>query len=321
MPDRSPACTGVLLVNLGTPDDPSPASVRRFLREMLSDRRIVELPRVLWWPILHGVVLRTRPKRSAEAYRKIWTPEGSPQSSIARRLVDRLRRAQLTVELGMTYRRPSIAEGIAALLDTGIDSLTVLPLFPQYSGATTGAVFDQVTAELRRRRWIPELRLISDYHAAPGYIEALRRSVLEHWGSGARPQHLLMSFHGLPKRNCERGDPYRAQCERTARLLAQSLDLSNDEWSMSFQSRFGAREWLRPYTDEWLKDLARSGVKRLAVVCPGFAIDCLETLEEIALRGAQTFRAHGGESFSYLPALNDGPHHAEFLARLIARTG
>lgn len=317
MPENFPARTGVLLVNLGTPDDPSPAAVRQFLKEMLSDRRIVDLPRILWWPILHGIVLRTRPQQSAEAYRKIWTPEGSPQLALGRRLVDKLRAARLTVELGMTYRRPSIPQGIAALLNAGVNRLIVLPLFPQYSGATTGAVFDRVSAELRRQRRAPELKFVNDYHTAPGYIEALRQSVLEHWRTHGRPQHLLMSFHGLPKKNCDRGDPYRTQCEETSRLLAQALDLKSDEWSLGFQSRFGAQEWLQPYTAERIEELARDGVKRLGVICPGFAVDCLETLEEIAIRGAETFKEGGGQSLDYIPALNDRIAHAAFLTDLV----
>jgi ferrochelatase len=317
MPDSASVSTGILLVNLGTPDNPSPEGVRRFLNEMLSDRRIVDLPKLLWWPVLHGIVLRTRPAKSAEAYRKIWTPEGSPQMALGRRLIDRLRDSQLTVEMGMTYRRPSISEGLNALLEAGVGRVVVLPLFPQYSGATTGAVFDQVSADLRRRRWIPELKFISDYHAAPGYIEALRQSALEHWRTHERPEHLMMSFHGLPKVNVERGDPYRTQCETTARLLAQALDLRAEDWSLSFQSRFGAQEWLKPYTDQQFKALARKGVRRLGVICPGFAIDCLETLEEIAIRGAETFRGQGGGSLDYIPALNDRADHAACLTKLV----
>lgn len=310
--------TGVLLANLGTPDDSSPPAVRQFLKEMLSDRRIVDLPKALWWPILHGIVLRTRPRKSAEAYQKIWTPEGSPQKVLGQRLIEKLRSAHLIVEAGMTYRRPSIAEGVSALLGVGIGRIVVLPLFPQYSGATTGAVFDQVSRYLEGQRRIPEFRFVSDYHAAPAYIEALRQSVLEHWSAHGRPEHLLMSFHGLPRKNCDRGDPYRDQCETTARLLAQSLDLRQEDWGLAFQSRFGAQEWLKPYTDHRFKELARKGVKKLGVICPGFAIDCLETLEEIALRGAETFREHGGESLDYIPALNDRGDHAEFLRRLIS---
>ncbi len=319
MPEQAPINAGILLVNLGTPDDPSPAAVRQFLKEMLSDPRIVELPKLLWWPILHGIVLRTRPKKSAEAYEKVWTPDGSPQLVIARRLVEKLRRAELTVELGMTYRRPSIPEGLNALLKAGVKQVIVLPLYPQYSGATTGAVFDQVSAWARPRRWIPELRFISDYHALPAYIEALRQSVLEHWQTHERPEHLLMSFHGLPKRNCERGDPYRTQCEETARRLAQSLDLATEQWTLSFQSRFGAQKWLQPYTEETLKSLARKGMKRAGVICPGFSLDCLETLEEIAIRGAETFRESGGETLDYIPALNDTNRHVEYLTKVIGQ--
>jgi ferrochelatase len=313
----APAKTGVLVANLGTPDDPSPPAVRQFLKEMLSDRRIVDLPAVLWWPILHGIILRTRPARSAEAYQKIWMPEGSPQMVFGRRLIDRMRATGLTVAMGMTYRRPSIAEGLKALREAGTTRLVVLPIFPQYSGATTGAVSDQLRVELKRNGWNPQLRFIENYHDAPGYIEALRRSVTEHWEHHGRPQHLVMSFHGLPKKNCDRGDPYRIQCEATASLLAQALRLKPEEWTLTFQSRFGAQEWLQPYTEPTLMELAGKGIKRIGVVCPGFAVDCLETLEEIAIRGAEVFREHGGESLDYIPALNDRADHAALLTELV----
>jgi ferrochelatase len=317
---------GILLANLGTPADPSPAAVRRFLSEMLSDPRLVELPRILWLPILHGIVLRLRPQRSARAYQAIWTQEGSPQLAIGRRLVGALRTAlnqtvnvSAAVELGMSYGQPSIPEALVALQSVGAERIIVLPLYPQYSGATTASVFDRVTEELRRRRVVPELRFINEYHAAPGYIEALRQSVLDHWRIKGRAPHLLMSFHGLPKRNSDRGDPYAAQCEQTARLLAQALDLQEGEWSLGFQSRFGFQEWLKPYTVDSLTKLARNGLKRVNVICPGFAVDCLETLEEIAIRAGETFTHNGGESLDYIPALNDRGVHVNFLAKLAAQ--
>ncbi len=317
---------GVLLVNTGTPDEATARGVRRFLAEMLADPRLVELPRALWLPILHGVILRVRPHRSARAYRKIWTPEGSPQLVILRRLARDLRgtlersiAAPLAVEVGMCYGQPSIPAALAALRDAGAQRIIVLPLFPQYAGVTTASAFDRVSAELQRWRCVPEVRFINEYHAAPGYIEALRLSVLEHWSRNGRAGHLLMSFHGMPLRCFRNGDPYHSQCQETARALATALQLEASEWSVGFQSRFGWQEWLRPYTDELVRRHAAQGRRRLDAICPGFAVDCLESLEEIAIAARATFLAHGGESFAHIPALNDREQHVRFLARLIAR--
>jgi ferrochelatase len=318
--------TGILIANLGTPDAPTPRAVRRFLAEMLSDRRIVELPRLLWLPILHGVVLRVRPRRTAASYRKIWTEEGSPQLAIARR-IERALRSEVAgrisefagLELGMTYRLPRISEALRRLRDPRADRILVLPLFPQYSGATTAAVFDQVTRELQTWRSIPEVRFINEYHLAPGYLAALEASIREYWRDNGRGGHLLMSFHSLPKRSVALGDPYLAQCEATSQRIAATLGLGEQEWSISFQSRFGYQEWLRPYTADHLAQLARRGVRRLDVVCPGFSVDCLESLEEIAIRGQEQFEAAGGERLRYIPALNDRADHVAFLADLVER--
>jgi ferrochelatase len=314
----------VLLVNTGTPDAPTPKAVRRFLAEMLSDPRLVELPRAVWLPILHGVVLPLRPRRSAHAYRKIWTPDGSPQLVFLQRLAGELRAAlgatqaeHAGVEIGMCYGQPSIPSALAALRDRGARRLVVLPLFPQYASVTTASAFDRVTAEIRRWRAMPEVRFVSDYHASPGYIAALRASVLEHWRKHDRAGHLLMTFHSQPVRCFRQGDPYHAQCQNTAQLLAQSLGLNQGEWSVAFQSRFGFEEWLQPYTDELLRRYATAGMRRLDAICPGFAVDCLESLEEIAIRAHETFAAHGGEALRYIPALNDRAEHASFLAELI----
>jgi ferrochelatase len=319
----SAATTGALLVNLGTPDAPTPAAIRRFLAEFLWDPRVVEAPRWLWWLALHGVILRVRPSRSAHAYRQIWTPQGSPLLLHTRALVDRVRdllqrHLPAKVALGMSYGSPGIPGALQELRRAGVRRLVVLPLYPQYSCTTTASVFDRVTSELQRWRWVPELRFIGNYHDEPGYIEAVAASIREHWRTHERG-HLLFSFHGVPRRYLLAGDPYHCQCQKTARLVADRLGLEAGAWSLSFQSQVGRDEWLRPYTDETLLRFAREGQRRLSVVCPGFATDCLETLEEIAIRNRALFMANGGEFYDYIPALNAGDAHAGFLADLIAR--
>lgn len=319
----SPAATGALLVNLGTPDAPTPAAVRRFLAEFLWDPRVVEAPRWLWWLALHGVILRIRPSRSAHAYRQIWTPQGSPLLLHTRALVDRVRgalqsRLPTTVALGMTYGSPSIPDALEQLQRAGVRQLVVLPLYPQYSGTTTASVFDRVTSQLRRWRWVPELRFIGNYHDEPAYIDAIAASIRDHWRTHERG-HLLFSFHGVPRSYLLAGDPYHCQCLKSARLVAERLELEASAWSVSFQSQVGREEWLRPYTDETLLRMAREGQRRVSVVCPGFATDCLETLEEIAIRNRALFMAAGGEFYDYIPALNAGDAHTELLCELIAR--
>ncbi len=317
------ARTGVLLANLGTPDAPTTAALRRYLNEFLSDPRVVEMPRWLWLPILHGVILRTRPTRSARAYRRIWKPDGSPLLSISRRqqtgLAQRLAadgpRAPL-VELGMRYGRPSIAEALHRLRDAGVQRLLVFPLYPQYSASTIGSTFDAVAAELRSWRWVPALRMINHYHDHPAYIGALAASIRAYWSDHGRGDRLLFSFHGLPRQYLLQGDPYHCQCQATARLVAESLGLSDEAWLVGFQSRFGPAQWLQPYTDETVRRLGREGVGRLDVVCPGFAADCLETLEEIRLQNAEFFREAGGRELCYIECLNDRPEHLDALHRI-----
>ena len=317
---------GVLLVNLGSPAAPTPGAVRRFLAEMLSDPRLVELPRLLWLPILHGVILRVRPRRSARLYQKIWMPEGSPLIVYARRLAQALQHTLanqidggVQTEIGMCYGEPAIATALRSLQARGAQRIVVLPLYPQYAGVTTGSVFDHVAAELERWRIVPELRFINDYHDAPDYIAALRTSVLEHWQAHGRSQQLLMSFHSMPKRLFENGDPYYLRCQQTARLLGAALELKEQEWSLSFQSRFGYEEWLQPYTADVVRQRAREGVRRLTVICPGFSLDCLESLEEIAITARESFIEGGGESFDYVPALNARADHVNLLAALVRR--
>lgn len=319
----SKPATGILLVNLGTPDAPTPEALRRYLGEFLSDPDVVTLPKLLWWPILYGLVLHTRPAKSAEAYRRIWTGEGSPLLVNTLALKDKFTAAlqqrlggEPAVAVGMRYGHPSLLTALAALRDAGAEQLLVLPLYPQYARATTGSTLGAVAETLKKLRWAPSLSSVHDYHAEPAYISALAQSVREHWGASGRGGKLLVSFHGIPKQVSDAGDPYRGQCETSARLLAEQLGLKPTEWQLVFQSRFGAAEWLKPYAEDVLQELAAGGVKTVDVICPGFAADCLETLEEIALRYAEGFRTAGGEALRYIPALNDRASHVDALAGL-----
>ncbi|MGH8129613.1 MAG: ferrochelatase [Steroidobacteraceae bacterium] len=315
------SATGVLVVNLGTPDAPTPAAVRRFLAEFLADPRVVDLPRLPWRLVLHGVILPLRPHRSARAYRKIWTAAGSPLMTgtqaltlaLERRLAAMLPEAP-TVEMGMTYGNPSIDDALRKLQKYGTSHLVVLPLYPQHSATTTAAALDRVHAALARWPVAPTLAAIEDYHADRGYIDALAASIS---AADKSWQHLLFSFHGIPRRYAAAGDSYGDRCQATARLVAERLALSADRWSVAFQSRVGRARWLEPYTAERLRELAAQGLKRIAVICPGFAVDCLETLEEIAIRGKASFLAAGGEEFEYIPALNDAAAHVDCLARRV----
>ncbi len=320
--DQTPA-TGVLITNLGTPDAPTSSALRRYLGEFLADPRVVEAPRWLWRLILHGIVLRTRPAKSAEAYRAVWSEEGSPLLAMSRRqcegIAQRLKQTvpgPVHVALGMRYGRPAIAEAMRELRQRGVRRLLVLPLYPQYSGSTVGSTFDAVSAELRRWRWVPELRMITQYHDDPGYIKALADSIRDHWREHGQGDKLLFSFHGVPLRYLLQGDPYHCQCHKTARLVAEHLQLADAQWQVSFQSRFGREPWLQPYTDETVMALGRQELNRLDVVCPGFSADCLETLEEIALQNAEFFSEAGGGHLSYIPALNDRHDHLDALTAL-----
>ncbi|MGH8292179.1 MAG: ferrochelatase [Gammaproteobacteria bacterium] len=320
---RSPApnavATGVLLANLGTPDAPTPEALRRYLAEFLSDPGVVDLPRVVWWPLLHGLVLRARPAKSAAAYARIWTDAGSPLLVQSRAIAAALTRelaartgADMPLALGMRYGRPSLAGALGELRRAGVEHVVVLPLYPQYSRATLGST----TAALARLGGGPP-DVIQDYYAHPGYLAALAESVREHWQTHGHGEQLLISFHGIPLHLSRHGDPYRAHCLRTAQYLAERLQLAADHWQLVFQSRFGRARWLEPYTEDTLKQLAAQGVRTVDVICPGFAVDCLETLEEIALRYAQSFRSVGGRELRYVPALNDRPAHIGALADLV----
>lgn len=317
---------GILLTNLGTPDAPTTPALRRYLAEFLWDRRVVDVPRPLWWLILHGIILRTRPARSARLYRKVWTAEGSPLLLIARRQQALLQQAleakwpgRSKVALGMRYGNPSIASALTKLRAAGVRQVLVLPLYPQNSCSTTASTFDAVAEALRHTRDVPALRFVADYHADAAYIDALAASVREAPQGGASGQRLLFSFHGTPERYRTEGDPYYQQCLTTAWLTAERLGLKDDAWQVSFQSRFGREPWLQPYTDEVLKRLPAQGIKHVQVICPGFSADCLETLEEIAGENRELFLHAGGESFHYIPALNDRPDHITALAGIVAR--
>ena len=319
-------CPGILVTNLGTPEEPTPASLRRYLREFLGDPRVVEAPRWLWWLVLNLVVLPLRSRRSAALYRAVWTPEGSPLLVTTRRQVEELQRrlevltgSRIAVEAGMRYGEPSVAAALRRLAGSGCSRILVLPLYPQYSATTTGSTFDAVARELSRWRVLPELRTVRSYATDPGYLDALAASIREHWRHHGRGKKLLMSFHGIPRRYAEAGDPYPEECRATATALAQRLELHEGAWALSFQSRFGREPWLRPYTDETLAAWGHAGVGPVDTVCPGFAADCLETLEEMAVTNRRIFEQAGGTGFRYIPALNHRPDHMEALARLALR--
>ena len=321
MPDSTPANTAALLINLGTPDAPTTPAVRRYLAEFLSDPRVIDYPRWLWLPILHGVILRIRPKRSAHAYSTIWTPQGSPLLVQSRALTEKVGRVckdlGIRVELAMRYGNPSIASVLERLVADGVRRIVALPLYPQYSATSTGTAFDGVHAAFSRLRHVPELRTVSDYHASAAYIDALARSVHAFWEKNGRADRLLLSFHGIPERYVRLGDPYAEQCRETAALLRDRLGMSESDMLLTFQSRVGRETWLTPYTDITLGELPTRGVKHLQVLCPGFAVDCLETLEEIAIRGKEQFLSAGGERFEYIPALNDDDDHVALMRSLI----
>lgn len=322
---EQPACTGVLLTNLGSPDAPTPSALRRYLKEFLWDARVVEQPRWLWWLILNGIILNTRPAKSAEAYSKVWTDEGSPLLAITRRQRDKLQLSlegryndEVHVEMAMRYGSPSIQAGLEALREKGCERIIILPLYPQYSATTTGSTFDAVAEVLKVWRRVPEISFINAYHDHPAYIEALAGSVQSYWQQHGEPERLLISFHGIPERYFEAGDPYPCHCRKTARLLREHLGLGDERAVLTFQSRFGREPWVRPYTDETLMEWGKAGVSSVDVICPGFAADCLETLEEIAMQNRELFLDAGGRQFRYIPALNDGDTHIEALAQVIS---
>ena len=316
----------MLLANLGTPDSPSPRDVRRYLKQFLWDPRVVEVPRPIWWLVLNLVILNTRPRRSAQAYAKIWTEEGSPllvmsqrqQAALEAELAQR-HGGEVETALAMCYGNPSIRDALAELREAGCRRILVLPLYPQYSATSTAAAFDAVYKEMLGRRALPELRFVNDYYDEPAYITALADSVRRYQAEHGTPDRLLMSFHGIPQEYADAGDPYPCQCEVTAMLLAEELDLAAGQWQFSFQSRLGPKAWLKPYTDETLAALPGEGVKTVQVICPGFSVDCLETLEEIAMENRDVFIEAGGQHYGYIPCLNEEAAHIDMLAALVER--
>ena len=323
-PHDSPERLGVLLCNLGTPDAPTPKALRNYLKQFLSDPRVVETPRWIWRLVLHGVILNTRPKRSAALYQRVWTETGSPLLLFSRRQEIALQKAldetfpgPARVALAMSYGSPSIPDGLRRLREAGCRRILILPLYPQYSAATTASVFDAVTRELQTWRWLPELRFVNGYHDHPGYTDALAAKIREHQQAFGEPERLLFSFHGIPKQYLLDGDPYHCQCRTTARLVAERLELEAGQWSVGFQSRVGPKEWLKPYTDHLLKDWGKKGPAKVHTVCPGFSVDCLETLDEIAREARDAFLEAGGEEFRYISALNDDADHIQALADVV----
>jgi ferrochelatase len=319
-PEIAAPKVGVLLINLGTPDSAEPAAVKRYLKQFLSDRRVIEIPRLVWQPILRGIILNTRPKKSAHAYRQVWTEQGSPLAAITRRQAAALAGAfgpEVIVDHAMRYGRPAIADRIEALRAAGCARILVAPLYPQYCAATTATANDAVFAHLAALRWQPALRTLPPYHDDPAYIGALKESVEASLAAlDFEPEAILASFHGMPERTLALGDPYHCHCQKTARLLSEAL---GRELTITFQSRFGRAKWLGPATEAVLAGLPASGVKKVAVVTPGFSADCLETLEEIAIRGRETFVAAGGAHFACLPSLNDSAPGMKMLRSIIGR--
>ena len=321
--DQAPRI-GVLVTNLGTPQAPEKRALKPYLKQFLSDPRVVEIPRLLWWFILNGIILNIRPRRSAEAYKTVWTEQGSPLLLHTRDQAQALQTKlsgelgeQVLVDFAMRYGQPAIDGASERLLERGVWKLLVLPLYPQYSGPTGGSTFDAVAADFTRRRWLPDFRFVSHYCDHPGYIAAVADSIRRHWEQHGRAQRLIFSYHGEPRRYLDDGDPYHCQCHKTSRLVAADLGLTEGEYMTSFQSRFGREEWLKPYTDETLKSLPAEGINAVQIVCPGFSADCLETIEEIGEENREYFMEAGGERYEYIPCLNAEQAHIEFLATLV----
>jgi len=314
---------GIILANLGTPDAPEASAVKRYLGEFLSDKRVVEIPSIIWQPILRGIILQTRPKKSAAAYKTVWTENGSPLLHITQLQADALKQAladndtSIAIEVAMRYGNPSIESALDKLLEQGVQRIMLLPLYPQYSATTTASTFDDLARILMKRRNIPEIQMIRSYYDYPGYIKALADSVREHQAKHGAPDKLLISFHGIPQRNADLGDPYPQECKVTSELLVKELGLNDDQWLQTFQSRFGKAKWLTPYTDQTLKQWGKEGVEHVQVICPGFSADCLETLEEIDGENREYFIESGGKEYSYIPALNSRPDHIEALKEII----
>lgn len=313
--------TALLIVNLGSPASPNTGDVRRFLREFLGDPRVVNIPRPIWWLILNLFILPFRPKKSAHAYQTIWTEQGSPlvvfTRALTAKLADAIANQHLIVDYAMRYGKPSLAAKLQEFEQQGIDEIVVLPLYPQYSSTTTASIFDVVADAIKNWWHVPGLRLISDFYRHPAYIQALADSIRQYWQAHGQSQLLVMSFHGVPAMLTKKGDPYYYHCQATAQLLAEALALEPHQWRLVFQSRFGKAEWLKPYCVEVLEELPQEGIQSVDLVCPGFSVDCLETLEEIAITNQEIFLEAGGQQYRYIPALNDSDAHIAVLREII----
>ena len=310
---------GVLICNLGTPESYQTKDVRRFLRQFLSDGRVIEIPKIIWWFILNGIILTLRPSKSAKLYKSVWTKEGSPLLVFSKKLIEKLKLVtndDCEVELAMRYGNPNMEEALLSLKNKNCRKLIVLPMFPQYSGTTTGSIFDEVTRILSKWRWVPSLNFINSYHDNDYYINALADSISTYLQKNT-PQKIIFTYHGIPKRNFDLGDPYQCYCQKTTRLVAEKLNLKEDEYMTTFQSRFGPAEWLKPYTSDTMEELPKKGIKNILVVAPAFSVDCLETIEEIDEENKEIFLNSGGQNFTYVPCLNDSDGHVNFLKQLI----
>ena len=310
---------GVLICNLGTPESYQTKDVRKFLRQFLSDGRVIEIPKIIWWFILNGIILTLRPSKSAKLYKSVWTKEGSPLLVFSKKLIEKLKLVtndDCEVELAMRYGNPNMEEALLSLKNKNCRKLIVLPMFPQYSGTTTGSIFDEVTRILSKWRWVPSLNFINSYHDNDYYIDALADSISTHLQKNT-PQKIIFTYHGIPKRNFDLGDPYQCYCQKTTRLVAEKLNLKEDEYMTTFQSRFGPAEWLKPYTSDTMEELPKKGIKNILVVAPAFSVDCLETIEEIDEENKEIFLNSGGQNFTYVPCLNDSDGHVNFLKQLI----
>ena len=310
---------GVLICNLGTPESYQTKDVRKFLRQFLSDGRVIEIPKIIWWFILNGIILTLRPSKSAKLYKSVWTKEGSPLLVFSKKLIEKLKLVtndDCEVELAMRYGNHNMEEALLSLKNKNCRKLIVLPMFPQYSGTTTGSIFDEVTRILSKWRWVPSLNIINSYHDNDYYINALADSISTHLQKNT-PQKIIFTYHGIPKRNFDLGDPYQCYCQKTTRLVAEKLNLKEDEYMTTFQSRFGPAEWLKPYTSDTMEELPKKGIKNILVVAPAFSVDCLETIEEIDEENKEIFLNSGGQNFTYVPCLNDSDGHVNFLKQLI----
>ena len=315
--------TGVLLTNLGTPDEPTTPSLKKYLRQFLSDGRVIETPKAIWWLILNGIILNTRPAKSAKNYKSVWTEEGSPLLLYTKKQKELIKShlekkySNLVFDIGMRYGNPSIKKGLNNLRNQNCDRIVVLPLYPQYCAATTGSTFDAVSEELQQWRWVPSLRFIGSYYDQPLYIKALRNSIQDFWSKNKKPSKLIFSYHGIPKKYLDKGDPYHCFCRKTTRLVAEEMKLPEGSYMTTFQSRFGPAEWLQPYTDKTIEGLAKDGVENIHVISPAFSSDCLETIEELNEENREIFMENGGKEFGYIPCLNDREDHINLLTSLL----